>query len=78
MTYKHADNILQWTGAVFIIAGHSFNALGTQWYPWNILAFVLGTLAFGIWCVRVGNRPQLLVNAVAMVIGISGLFKALG
>ena len=33
------NEILQWSGAVFIIAGHSLNAVGPEAYPWNILAF---------------------------------------
>ena len=33
------NEILQWAGAVFIIAGHSLNAVGPAAYPYNILAF---------------------------------------
>ncbi len=57
------NEILQWTGAVFIIAGHSLNAVGPAVYPYNILAFFLGTILFMAWSIRVANKPQLLVNA---------------
>ncbi len=67
---------LQWIGAVFIIAGHSLNAVGPSVYPWNIIAFFIGTVFFLIWCLRVQNRPQLLVNVVALSIGATGLFRA--
>ena len=72
------NEILQWTGAVFIIAGHSLNAVGPAAYPYNILAFFLGTILFMAWSIRVANRPQLLVNIVALAIGLTGLVKAFG
>jgi hypothetical protein len=72
------NEILQWTGAVFIIAGHSLNAVGPAAYPYNILAFFLGTILFMAWSIRVANKPQLMVNIVALCIGISGLVKAFG
>jgi len=72
------NEILQWTGAVFIIAGHSLNAVGPAAYPYNILAFFLGTVLFMAWSIRVANKPQLMVNIVALCIGISGLVKAFG
>jgi hypothetical protein len=71
------DDILQWVGAVFIIAGHSLNAVGPGAHPWNILAFFLGTLAFFIWTVRVANKPQMAVNVVALVLGVFGLLKSI-
>ena len=70
------NEILQWTGAVFIIAGHSLNAVGPAVYPYNIVAFFIGTILFLIWSLRVSNRPQLLVNVVALSIGATGLFRA--
>ena len=72
------NEILQWTGAVFIIAGHSLNAVGPPAYPYNILAFFLGTILFMAWSIRVANKPQLLVNIVALAIGLTGLAKAFG
>jgi len=72
------NEILQWTGAVFIIAGHSLNAVGPAAYPYNILAFFVGTILFMAWSIRVANKPQLLVNIVALALGLTGLVKALG
>ena len=70
------NDILQWVGAVLIIAGHSLNAIGPAVYPYNILTFLLGTVMFLAWAVRVANKPQMIVNAVAIAIGTAGLFKA--
>ena len=72
------NEILQWTGAVFIIAGHSLNAVGPAAYPYNILAFFVGTILFMSWSIRVANKPQFLVNIVALAIGLTGLVKAFG
>ena len=70
------DEVLQWTGAILIIAGHSLNAIGPAMYPYNIVVFALGTLAFLMWAVRVGNKPQMAVNIVSIAIGIVGLISA--
>jgi len=72
------NETLQWAGAVFIIAGHSLNAVGPAAYPYNILAFFVGTVLFMAWSIRVANKPQLLVNIVALAIGLTGLVKAFG
>ena len=80
MGMKKADlnEILQWAGAVFIIAGHSLNALGPEAYPYNILAFFLGTILFFVWTIRVANKPQMLINIVAISISAAGLGRAFG
>lgn len=77
MTQTQTDNFLQWTGAVAIVLGHTFNAMGPVMYPWNIIVFAIGTVMFLLWALRVGNRPQLMVNVVSLAIGILGLVKAL-
>jgi hypothetical protein len=71
------NEIIQWVGAVFIIAGHSLNAVGPAAYPYNIQAFAVGTVAFLVWSIRVGNRPQLAVNLVALSLGLAGIYRAI-
>jgi len=78
MSYRQTDEVLQWAGAVAIVAGHVLNALGPAWYPYNIIVFAVGTVLFLTWAVRVRNRPQAMVNVVSLLIGIVGLFKAAG
>ena len=70
------NSILQWVGAAFIIAGHVLNAMGADGY--NIAAFTIGTMAFGAWAIRVANKPQILVNAVAITVCVVGLYRAYG
>jgi hypothetical protein len=45
-------------------------------HPWNIVAGVLGGMLYLAWTLRVRNTPQLIVNLVAIAIGLAGLFKA--
>ena len=78
MTRTQIDEVLQWTGAAAIIAGHTLNAVGPSMYPYNVLVFAVGTVAFLTWAVRVRNLPQAVVNLVALAIGLVGLFKAFG
>lgn len=70
------NEVLQWFGALFIIAGHILNAAAMD--GWNIAAFTIGTVFFLIWSLRVVNKPQMAVNVVAITIGILGLFRAYG
>jgi len=76
ISQRQIDEALQWSGAVAIIAGHVLNAVGPSMYPYNILAFAIGTVLFLAWAIRVTNKPQMLVNVVALAIGLVGLFKA--
>lgn len=72
--------VLQWAGALFIIAGHLLNTAGASVHSdkWNIVAFGLGTLCFLAWTVRVRNTPQFVVNVVALTTCAVGLYKAFG
>jgi hypothetical protein len=78
MSYRHIDEVLQWVGAVLIVAGHALNAIGPEVYPYNIAVFALGTVMFLAWAYRVGNKPQMAVNVVSIAIGLVGLYKAVG
>ena len=70
------NETLQWIGAFFIIVGHVCNAIGPTVYPYNIIAFTLGTVFFLTWTLRVGNRPQMIVNVVAITTCFTGLVNA--
>jgi len=72
----HTDEVLQWIGAIFVIVGHTLNSIGPETYPWNIVAFLFGTIAFFIWAIRIRSRPQILVNVVALSLIVAGIFNA--
>ena len=70
------NDILQWTGAPLVVAGHALNAIGPSMYPWNIVVFFFGTACFLTWSIRTRNKPQTLVNFISISIGLSGIIKA--
>lgn len=78
--HSKLNEILQWAGAFFIGAGHVLNTLGSAYHRdfWNIAAFAVGTVLFFAWTVRVGNKPQMAVNVVALATMAVGLIKAFG
>jgi hypothetical protein len=73
------DEVLQWTGAFFITAGHVLNTMGSAYHRdvWNIAAFAVGTVLFLTWTIRVANKPQMAVNIAALATMVVGLFRAL-
>lgn len=73
---KQFAEVLQWIGALFIIAGHGLNALAID--GWNIAAFTAGTVFFLVWSAIVVNKPQITVNVVAITTCTVGLFRAFG
>ena len=74
------NELLQWTGAFFITAGHVLNTLGSAYHRdiWNIAAFAVGTALFLLWTIRVANKPQMAVNVVALATMAVGLLKPWG
>jgi len=72
------NSILQWTGTVCLLAMYVLMSFYPHLHPWNIVCGVLGGILYLTWTVRVGNRPQLLVNVVAITIGLAGLYKYWG
>jgi hypothetical protein len=76
MSKEKSNEVMQWVGAVLIVAGHTLNSIGPAVYPYNVLTFLIGTILFLWWAIRVNNRPQLTVNIISVVIMIAGLYKA--
>lgn len=69
------NDVIQWLGVVFIVLGHSLNAMGNM-DPYNILAFSVGTILFLTWAYRVRNNAQVVVNVVSVGICALGLYRA--
>jgi hypothetical protein len=76
MTQKNIDNVLQWAGTVCLLTMYVLMSFFPQLHPWNIVAGVCGGVCYLAWTIRVKNRPQLIVNAVAITIGLAGLYRA--
>ena len=76
LTQRTIDSGLQWAGTVCLLAMYVLMSFFPHLHPWNIVAGVLGGACYLAWTIRVNNRPQLIVNAVAITIGLAGLLKA--
>ena len=72
------NNILQWAGTVCLLTMYVLMSFFPTLHPWNIVAGVLGGVLYLTWTVRVANKQHLIVNAVAIAIGLAGLYKAWG
>jgi hypothetical protein len=72
------NNILQWAGTTALLCMYILMSFYPHLHPWNIVCGVLGGLLYLAWCIRVRNSPQLVVNLVAIAIGLAGLYKAWG
>jgi len=72
------NNILQWAGTVCLLCMYALMSFFPNLHPWNIVAGVGGGACYLLWTIRVANKPQFIVNAVAIAIGLAGLYKAWG
>ena len=70
------NEVLQWAGTVCLLTMYTLMSFFPHLHPWNIVSGVLGGACYLAWTIRVSNRPQTLVNGVAIAIGAAGLFKA--
>ena len=69
------NNILQWSGTACLLVMYVLMSFFPEQRPWNIVAGVAGGAFYLAWTIRVANRPQMIVNAVAICIGIAGLIN---
>jgi hypothetical protein len=70
------NQALQWSGTVALLTMYVLMSFAPHLHPWNIVAGLVGGLCYGAWTIRVSNRPQMIVNAVAITIGLAGLYRA--
>jgi len=77
MSNINKNEVLQWAGTACILTMYVlmnfFRELGL-----DPLFGLLGGLCYALWAYRVANKPQLLVNVVAIAVCVLGLFKAWG
>jgi hypothetical protein len=71
------NNVLQWTGTVFILLMYVLMNFFRE-LQLDAVAGLLGGLCYFAWTVRVANKPQMIVNVVAITVCAVGLFKVYG
>ena len=73
---RNINEVLQWAGTACILAMYVlmnfFRELGL-----DPLFGLLGGLCYAAWAYRVANKPQMIVNVVAMTVCTLGLFKVI-
>ena len=77
MSYKHIDDALQWTGTACILIMYVLMNFFRD-LKLDPLFGLLGGLCYATWALRVRNKPQMLVNVVAITVCVVGLYKAFG
>lgn len=73
-----ANEIIQWVGTGFVLAMYAIMNLAPELAPWNLVMGLAGSICYFIWTMRVKNRPQMLINLVAMNLCFLGLIKHFG
>ncbi len=67
---------LQWAGTACLLTMYVLMSFYPHLHPWNIVAGICGGACYLAWTIRVANKPQMIVNGVALAIGAAGLFRA--
>jgi len=71
------NEVLQWSGTVCILAMYVlmnfFRGLGL-----DPMFGLMGGLCYAVWAYRVANKPQMIVNVVAIAVCAVGLFQVWG
>jgi hypothetical protein len=75
MKNVNVNELIQWVGTAFVLAMYALMNLFPELAPWNLAAGLGGSVMYFIWTVRVRNRPQMVINVVAMTLCVLGLLK---
>lgn len=75
---KTANDIIQWVGTAFILSMYLVMNLFPEHILYIQLFGLLGAICFFTWTVRVKNRPQMLINLVAINLCLLGLLRHFG
>jgi hypothetical protein len=73
-----ANELIQWTGTAFVLSMYAVMNLAPEHTVYIQLFGLLGAISFFTWTVRVKNRPQMLINVVAIALCVTGLIKHFG
>lgn len=71
------NSALQWTGTCFILLMYVLMNFFRE-LQLDAVAGLLGGLCYFAWTVRVANKPQMIVNVVAIAVCTVGLIKVYG
>ena len=72
------NDAIQWIGTANILAMYAVMNLFPEHIIFIQLFGLLGAICFFTWTMRVKNRPQMLINLVAMNLCFLGLIRQIG
>jgi len=72
------NETIQWLGTAFILAMYVISNFFPGYDDLRNSVALLGGLCFFAWSYRVANKPQMIINGVAIVLCVVGLLKSLG
>jgi hypothetical protein len=71
------NELIQWVGTAFILAMYVISNFFPGYDNLRNSVALLGGLCFFTWSYREANKPQMIINGVAIVLSEEGLFKGL-
>ena len=72
------NELIQWTGTAFILTMYVISNFFPGLDNLRNAVALLGGVCFFTWSYRVANKPQMIINGVAIVLCVVGLFRAVG
>ena len=70
------NETIQWLGTAFILAMYVISNFFPGYDDLRNSVALLGGLCFFAWSYRVANKPQMIINGVAIVLCVVGLLKS--
>ena len=72
------NELIQWTGTAFILGMYVISNFFPGYDNLRNAVALVGAACFFTWSYRVMNKPQMIINGVAIVLCVVGLLKAVG
>ena len=69
------NDFLKWSATVVTLLGAVLTSLNV--YPWNVVAFNLGSILWLIFAVRIKESSLIVVNTGLLLVYVFGLLKAI-
>jgi hypothetical protein len=71
------NETIQWLGTAFILAMYVISNFFPGYDDLRNSVALVGAACFFTWSYRVANKQQMIINGVAIVLCVVGLFKSL-
>ena len=71
------NETIQWVGTAFILTMYVISNFFPGYDNLRNAVALLGGVCFFVWSYRVANKQQMIINGVAIVLCVVGLFKGM-